>query len=139
MYIFDDYYSAHIKEIKNDKIVFNGGFSLLLNEFKQYYTNISIIITNNVFLNLHSFGTNINKNNLSNIKGKLTEREIYNLNIDLIKRSLSLNSECNKLKANIKYDSTKQEVASFENILFGNSLKPKIDNLLTIQNVLILC
>ena len=58
------------------------------------------------------------------------------MNHGLIGKSITLNNEYNILKANIKNNSYKKGIESTEFILFGDTLKPKMANLLKIQGQL---
>ena len=136
MFIDNQYHFGHIKKVKTDGILFNDGLFIRFNFLKVYYTNISIIITNESILNLSCFGKSVNKSEWTNITGKLTQKALFNYNYGLINKSITLNKEYNILKANIKDDGDKKSIESTEFILFGNTLKPKMANLLKIQGQL---
>ena len=136
MFIKPNYHYALIKEVKTDGILFNDNLFIPFNFLKVYYTNIFIIVTNKTSLNLSCFGENVNKSEWANITGKLTQKALFNHNYGLINKSITLNREYNTLKDNIKNESNKKGIESTEFILFGDTLKPKMVNLLKIQKQL---
>ena len=136
MFIDNQYHFGHIKEIRKNGILFNDNFFIYFKHLKYCYTNISIIITNGSQLNLNSFGENVNKSEWVNITGKLSEKDLFNLNYGLIDKSITLNKKYNNLKAHIKNSAEKRSIESLETILFGDTLKPKMANLLKIQGQL---
>ncbi|MCQ2738004.1 MAG: cysteine peptidase family C39 domain-containing protein [archaeon] len=136
MFIDNQYHFGHIKEIRKNGILFNDNLFIPYNLLKDYFTGISIIISNETFFNFNSFGLSVNKSEWSNITGKLTQRELFNHNYGLIGKAINLNDKYVKLKENIKDDSNKQGIESTEFILFGNTLKPKMVNLVKIQGQL---
>ncbi len=133
LFIKNNYHFGYIKEVSENGILFNDNLFIPYKLLNDYYTNISIIINNGFFLNINSFSETINKSEWANITGKLTQRELFNLNYGLIGKSITLNKKYVKLRDNIKDDFDKKGIESTEFILFGNTLKPNIATLLKLQ------
>ncbi len=135
LFIDNQYHYGHIKDIKKDGILFNDNWFVPYHLFKKWYTGITIIISNVGQLNFNSFGEHVNKSEWVNITGKLTQRELFNYNYGLISNAINLNNKYVKLKANLN-DNDKKGFDFAEHVLFGDTLKPKIANLVKIQGQL---
>ncbi|MCQ2738508.1 MAG: cysteine peptidase family C39 domain-containing protein, partial [archaeon] len=135
MFIDNQYHFGHIKEIKKNGVLFNNEWFVPYHLFKDWYTSIAIVITNASYLNISSFVLSVNKSEWANITGKLTQKDLFNHNYGLIGKSITLNKKYVKLKATLNADD-KKGFDFAEHVLFSDTLKPKMDNLLKIQKQL---
>ena len=80
MFIKNNYHYGHIKEIRKNGILFNNNLFVPSDLLNLIYTNISIIISKENFLNINRFGEIINRSEWVNITGKLSEKELFKYN-----------------------------------------------------------